>query len=115
MKTYQQKGNTSLLILNHRTSKKILVSDVILLKGNSNYTTFHLENGKTKMVAHSIKFFEPYLETHGFLRVHRAYMVNPIHVMGYKPEDESLMMTNGLLANISRRRKKGNNIEGLFN
>jgi hypothetical protein len=42
-------------------------------------------------------------------------MVNPIHVMGYKPEDESLMMTNGLLANISRRRKKGNNIEGLFN
>jgi DNA-binding LytR/AlgR family response regulator len=114
MKTYQQKGNTSLLILNHRTSKKILVSSVILLEGNVNYTTFYLENGKSKLVAHSIKFFEPYLETLGFLRVHRAYMVNPIHVKGYQREDESLMMTNGLMANISRRRKRGNNIEGLF-
>jgi DNA-binding LytR/AlgR family response regulator len=115
MKTYLQKGNTSLLILNHRTSKKILVSSVILLEGNINYTTFHLDNGKTKMVAHSIKFFEPYLETLGFLRVHRAYMVNPIHVKEYKREGECLMMTNGLLANISRRRKMGNNMEGLFN
>ena len=115
MKTYQQKGDTSLLIINHRTSKKILVSDVILLEGNSNYTTFHLENGKTKIVAHSIKFFEPYLETHGFLRIHRAYMVNPIHVKGYEREDECLKMTNGLMANISRRKKKGNNIKSLFN
>jgi DNA-binding LytR/AlgR family response regulator len=114
MKTYQQKGNTSLLIINHRTSKKILLSDVILLEGNSNYTTFHLEKGKSKLVAHSIKFFEPYLEMHGFLRVHRAYMVNSIHVKGYQREYERLMMTNGLKANISRRRKKGNNIVNLF-
>jgi DNA-binding LytR/AlgR family response regulator len=115
MKTYQQKGNTALLIINHRTSKKILVSNVILLEGNVNYTRFHLENGKSKMVAHSIKFFEPYLETHGFLRVHRAYMVNPIHVKRYEKEDDCLMMTNGLMANISRRRKRGNNMEVLFN
>jgi DNA-binding LytR/AlgR family response regulator len=115
MKTYQQKGNTALLIINHRTSQKILMSSVILLKGNSNYTIFHLENGRTKMVAHSIKFFEPYLETHGFLRVHRAYMVNPIHVKKYEKQDECLMMTNGLTADISRRRKKGKDMEGLFN
>jgi DNA-binding LytR/AlgR family response regulator len=115
MKTYQQKGNTALLIINHRTSKKILVSSVILLEGNSNYTIFHLENGKTKVVAHSIKFFEPYLETHGFLRVHRAYMVNPVHVKRYEKEDDRLTMTNGLKANISRRRKKETTIRGLFN
>ncbi|TAG50981.1 MAG: LytTR family transcriptional regulator [Cytophagales bacterium] len=115
MKTYQQKGNTALLIINHRTSKKILVSDVVLLEGNVNYTTFYLKNGKTKMVAHSIKFFEPYLETHGFLRVHRSYMVNPIHVKRYAKEVDCLMMTNGLMANVSRRRKKGNNMEDLFN
>jgi DNA-binding LytR/AlgR family response regulator len=114
MKTYQQKGNTALLIINHRTSQKILMSSVILLRGNSNYTTFHLENGRTKVVAHSIKFFEPYLETHGFLRVHRAYMVNPIHVKRYEKEDDCLMMTNGLTANISRRRKRGNNMVELF-
>jgi DNA-binding LytR/AlgR family response regulator len=77
MKTYQQKGNNSLLILNHKTSKKVFVSDVILLKGDINYTIFYLENGKQKIVAHPIKFFEPYLETHGFLRIHRSFLINP--------------------------------------
>jgi DNA-binding LytR/AlgR family response regulator len=104
MKTYQQKGNTDLLTINHKTSKKVFINDVILLKGDVNYTTIYLENGKQKMVAHPIKFFESYLETHGFLRVHRSFMINPNHVKDYKG-DEFLMMTNGQKAEISRRRK----------
>jgi DNA-binding LytR/AlgR family response regulator len=105
MKTYQQKGNSSLLIINHKTSKKVFINDVILLKGYINYTIFYLESGKQKVVAHSIKFFENYLETHGFLRVHRSYMINPNHVKEYNREDYFLMMTNGQKADISRRRK----------
>ena len=105
MKTYKQKGNESLLIVNHRTSKKILINDVILLKGNINYTTFHLQCGKERVVAHSIKFFEPYLETRGFLRIHRSFMVNPNYVKDYNEEQEFLTMTNGQIASISRRRK----------
>lgn len=105
MKTYQQKGNTALLILNHKTLKKVFINDVILLKGDVNYTNLYLENGKQKLLAHPIKFFEPYLETHGFLRVHRSYMINPNHVKEYNQVDEFLMMTNGQKADISRRRK----------
>jgi DNA-binding LytR/AlgR family response regulator len=105
MKTYQQKGNNSLLILNHKTSKKVFINDVILLKGDVNYTTFYLEHGREKVVAHTIKFFENYLETHGFLRVHRSYMINPNHVKNYNPEEYLLTMTNGEKATISRRRK----------
>ena len=106
MKTYLQTGNKSLLILNHRTSKKVLISDVVLLKGHVNYTTFHLENGQTKLVAHSIKFFEPFLETHGFLRVHRSYMVNPNHVSEYNKTEDNITMKNGQKAFISRRKKR---------
>jgi DNA-binding LytR/AlgR family response regulator len=105
MKTYQQKGNNSLLIINHKTSKKVFINDVILLKGDVNYTMLYLENGKQKLVAHSIKFFEPYLETHGFLRIHRSFMINPNHVKEYNPEQYILTMTNGQKADISRRRK----------
>jgi DNA-binding LytR/AlgR family response regulator len=105
MKTYLQSGNKSLLILNHRTSKKVLINDVVLLKGHINYTTFHLENGQTKLVAHSIKFYEPFLETHGFLRVHRSCMVNPNHVREYNIIEENITMKNGQKAFISRRKK----------
>ena len=105
MKTYQQKGNNMLLTLNHKTSSKVLINSVILIKGDVNYTKFYMEGGKEKTVAHSIKFFETHLENHGFLRVHRAFMINPNHVKTYNSDQEVLMMSNGQAAHISRRRK----------
>lgn len=105
MKIYEQKGNDSLLIINHKTLKKVLIKNVILLKGDINYTTFHLLHGKEKVVARSIKFFEKFLETHGFLRVHRSFMINPNYIEMYNPEKEMLVMSNGQEANISRRKK----------
>jgi DNA-binding LytR/AlgR family response regulator len=105
MKSYQQKGNQELLILNHRTSKKVLINSVVLLKGSVNYTTIHLQNGKTKVVAHTLKFFENYLQSHGFLRVHRSCMINPNFVIEYDQDQEVLLMENGHQENVARRRK----------
>ena len=105
MKTYQQNVNESLLIINQKTLKKILLQNVILLKGNINYTTFYLQNGRENVVAHTLKFFENYLETQGFLRIHRSFMINPNFVKEYNHEQEFLMMSNGHKAVISRRRK----------
>jgi DNA-binding LytR/AlgR family response regulator len=105
MKTYEQRGDDSLLIINQKTSKKISINNVVLLKGDVNYTVFHFLHGKEKMVARSIKFFEKFLETHGFLRIHRSFMVNPNYIEMYNAEKEILTMRNGQEANISRRRK----------
>lgn len=105
MKTYQQKGNNTLLTLNHKTSSKVFINSVVLIEGNVNYTKFYLKEGKEKVVAHTLKFFESFLETHGFLRVHRAFMINPNYVKAYNSEQEFLTMSNGQIANISRRRK----------
>jgi DNA-binding LytR/AlgR family response regulator len=105
MKTYIQKGNNALLILNHKTSKKVFIDTVVLLEGDINYTIFHLEDGKQKTVAHSLKFFEPFLETHGFIRTHRSYMINPIHVKNLNHEEYKVLMNNGQEATISRRKK----------
>lgn len=105
MKTYQQKGCDSLLIINYKTSRKVLIKDVIFLKGNINYSTVYLENGKTKMLSHTLKFYEEFLSAHGFLRVHRAFLINPNFVMGYCEKKEIVEMKNGHQANISRRRK----------
>jgi DNA-binding LytR/AlgR family response regulator len=105
MKTYKQKGNESLLILNHKTSSKVFINNVVLIKGEINYCIFYLNGGKEKVVAHTIKFFENHLENHGFLRTHRAYMINPNHIKNYNPTEESLLMSNGQKASISRRKK----------
>jgi two-component system LytT family response regulator len=105
MKKYEQKGNKSLLILNHRTSKKVLINQVVLLKGDINYTTIFLDDGKKKVLAHSIKYYEEFLKTHGFLRIHRTFMINPNHIKTYNQEERKLIMTNGQQAIISRRKE----------
>jgi DNA-binding LytR/AlgR family response regulator len=112
MKTYLQKGNNALLILNHKTSKKVFVNTVVFLEGNINYTIVHLESGKRKVVAHSLKFFEAFLETHGFLRTHRSYMINPIHIKNFNHEQYRVVMNTGQEAMISRRKK--NLLKNLF-
>lgn len=106
MKTYIQKGNKALLTLNQKTSKKVLINTVVLLEGDINYTIFHFENGQQKLVAHSIKFFEPFLETHGFLRVHRSFMINPNHVKNLDQQQYKVTMKNGYEAMVSRRKKR---------
>jgi DNA-binding LytR/AlgR family response regulator len=105
MKKYEQKGNNALLILNHRTSKKVLINQVVLLKGDTNYTTIFFDDGKKKVLAHSIKYYEEFLETHGFLRIHRTFMINPNHIKTYNQEERKLIMTNGQQAIISRRKE----------
>ena len=104
MKTYQQKGNDALLIINHKTSRKVLVKDVIFLKGDVNYSIIYLENGKTKTLSHSLKFYEEFLSIHGFLRVHRAFLINPNYITEYCQEKEILTLKGGHQATISRRR-----------
>lgn len=105
MKTYQPKGSDSLLIINHKTSQKVLIKNVIFLKGNVNYSTMYLESGKTKTLPHTLKFYEEFLRSHGFMRVHRAFLINPNYITEYCEDKEILKMSNGHEANISRRRK----------
>ena len=104
MKTYIQKGNASLLIINHKTSRKVLIKNVVLLEGNINYTILHLENGRKEILSHTLKFYETFLKSHGFLRVHRGYIINPEYVKDYCWEQYIVTMTSGHQANISRRK-----------
>ena len=105
MKTYRQEGNTSLLIINHKTSAKVFVHNIVLIKGDANYSIIYMDGGREKLVSHTIKFYEEHLENYGFLRVHRGYIINPNYVKEYNPEEESIVMTNGVKADVSRRRK----------
>lgn len=105
MKTYQQKGNNALLIINYKTSRKVLIKNVIFLKGDVNYSIVHLENGETKTLPHTLKFYEEFLRTHGFLRVHKAFLINPNYVTEYCQEKEIVRLQNGHKVSISRRRK----------
>jgi DNA-binding LytR/AlgR family response regulator len=98
------------LKINRKTDKFVWVEDVVMLRGAVNYSTVYLQNGKQIMIAHTLKYFEDILQDYGFLRVHRAYLINPSHLLEYDRENQKLLLSQDLSADVSRRRAKNLNV-----
>jgi DNA-binding LytR/AlgR family response regulator len=81
-----------------------------MLRGDINYTTFCMKNGKTIMIAHTLKYFEDMLHKYGFLRVHRAFLVNPDYILKYDSIGHRIEMGSNLFAQVSRRKAKDLNM-----
>ena len=105
MKLYQSHSKPDRLVLNQRTKSYIPISYIMLLKGKANYTIFVLRDGREKVVAHTLKYFESFLQTYGFQRVHRASMINPNYVKSYNELTSIVTMDNQMNVQISRRRR----------
>lgn len=106
MKLYENQNKPDRLILNQRTKSYIPISYIILLKGNANYTIFILSDGREKVVAHTLKYFERYLLTYGFQRVHRASIINPKYVKSYNEATKLITLTNEMSVQLSRRKRE---------
>jgi DNA-binding LytR/AlgR family response regulator len=98
------------LKINHKTSKSISLQEVIMLRGEVNYSILCLRNGDNIMIAHTLKYFEDMLHEHGFLRVHRAFLVNPQYILNYDKVGHKMEMGSNLFAQVSRRRAKDLNM-----
>jgi DNA-binding LytR/AlgR family response regulator len=94
------------LKINHKTHKSICIQEVIMLRGEVNYTILCLKNGDNIMIAHTLKYFEDMLNQYGFLRVHRAFLVNPKHILNYDKVGHKMEMDSNLFAQVSRRKAK---------
>ena len=77
-----------------------------MLQGDINYTTFCLKNGKKITIAQTLKYFEEQLHEFGFMRVHRAFLVNPQYILKYNEIGHTIEMDCNLIAQVSRRRIK---------
>ena len=106
MKTYQSTTNRNRIVLNHRTRHTVPINSVVMLIADVNYTNFILADGSKQLSSHPIKYFEPFLETHGFQRIHRGSMINPIFMKEYCQETSRISMRNGMFVKAARRRKE---------
>jgi two-component system, LytTR family, response regulator len=94
----------SFLTVNHKQQIRIHTDNIVMLEGHNNYTLIHLKNGKKQMYSKTISHFEEQLENEHFIRCHRAFLVNPLFIIGYDKEAAKLYLMNNLIANISRRK-----------
>ena len=85
-------------------SLKSLLELVAILEGDSNYTTFHLKDGRKIMVSRTLGYFEKQLLRHGFMRIHKSFMVNLNHIVSIQ-NTHSLNISNGQTLEVARRRR----------
>ncbi|UTW61033.1 response regulator transcription factor [bacterium SCSIO 12741] len=81
----------------------IEIRQIVLLSATSNYTTFHLEDGTSIVLAKTIRSFESVLGD-DFIRIHRSYCVNLQHIKEFSHAGNELKMSNGKRLPVSRRR-----------
>jgi two-component system, LytTR family, response regulator len=88
-----------------RSRKKIFLKEIVMFRGQINYTSIHLLSGKVLIIPRTIKIFENLLSEYAFIRTHRAYLVNEIHLREYDETNSCMKMSNDMTVPVSRRRK----------
>jgi|688.fasta_scaffold64598_2 two-component system LytT family response regulator len=83
----------------------IPTDDILFAEGQNNYTHFHLSRQRRLVASKTLLEFENLLSDQGFLRVHKSYLVNLKYVERYLSKNGTLLLTDGIEVEVSRRRK----------
>ncbi|MES1226343.1 MAG: LytTR family DNA-binding domain-containing protein [Bacteroidota bacterium] len=82
------------------------MEDIIVCEAEKDLTIIHLHNKKSFTVARPLMEYEELLGRTGFLRVHRTYLINLLHIKEYhRGEGGMVIMSNGAAIEISRNKK----------
>ena len=72
----------------------------------SNYTNFYFSSKQTICSSKPIHEYEELLADTGFVRIHKSYLVNMLHVREYiRGEGGSVVLSNAKEVEVSRRKK----------
>jgi two-component system LytT family response regulator len=79
--------------------------EILYCEGENNYTRFVFTKHKPMMVSKTLGEYEELLAEHGFLRIHKSYLVNTKYVSNIDREG-LLLMSDGKQLPVSKRRKE---------
>ncbi|WP_373511490.1 LytR/AlgR family response regulator transcription factor [Persicitalea sp.] len=78
--------------------------EIVLCKGDSNYTHVHFADGRKLTVATTLKIIQERLNAQSFVRVNRSGLINKDHIAHY--DRDEITLTNGTKLPIARRRRQ---------
>ena len=83
-----------------------MLSEMIYMKADENYTNIFLMTGKKILTSRQLKCYDNDLYKLQFYRINRSYLVNVNHIKEiYFKDNPRVVMTNDIVVNIPRRRK----------
>lgn len=84
----------------------VMVKDIMVCEGSSNYTNVHLQQGKHLLVSKTLKEIAEMLDFPPFFRVHHSFLINLHYVVRYlKGEGGFVVLPNDMTVPVSRNKK----------
>lgn len=81
------------------------ISNILYCEADDNYTKIYLDKGQ-KLVSKTLKYFEESLSSHGFVRIHKSYLVNVSKIIRYrKGKGGSIELSSGKELPVSSSKK----------
>jgi DNA-binding LytR/AlgR family response regulator len=65
---------------------RVAIADILAVSSAGNYVEFVLRDGRKPLMRSPLSALEAELAAHGFVRVHRSWLVNAMQMTGLKPE-----------------------------
>jgi len=82
------------------------LKDIITCESDSCYTYIHTTDGEKIFVTKTLKEYEEMLESSGFYRVHKSFLVNFEHIRQFDKQDGGyVILTNKLRVPVSFRKR----------
>ncbi len=82
------------------------LNDILFCEASGSYTNFHFMNHPLICSAKPIYEYEEMLADSGFIRIHKSYLVNLLHIKEYvKGEGGTVILFNNKEIEVSRRKK----------
>lgn len=84
----------------------IELDDILYAESSGNYTNLYFSNQQVVCTSKPMHEYENILEDAGFIRIHKSYLVNLLHVKEYlRGEGGTVILSNGKELEVSRRKK----------
>jgi two-component system LytT family response regulator len=76
----QQRKDSKISLPTSKGTRIISAEEILYCEAQSNYAQFYFSDGSKMMIAKTLGQFESTLVQHGFVRIHRSSIINPLHV-----------------------------------
>lgn len=102
----QSNQEMKLCISSLRGFQVVELKDILFCEASGSYTEFYFKDERHVVSAKPIYEYEELLADAGFVRIHKSYLVNLMHVKEYvRGEGGAVILSNDKEVEVSRRRK----------
>lgn len=96
-------AHSSIIIFNKGIQRHIHITDILMIRSESNYSRFYLATDQEILSCRTLKYWHEEITHPDIRRTHASYMINTRHIVHVDKKQNRILLTNGYQVKISRR------------